>query len=146
MCRYAVLMPGQLTGKTVYVAGPMAGHTDLNAPAFQAGENLAHAAGALRVLNPSGHPLDWSRRQYMVTDLAMLSQCDTILVLPGWEHSLGARAEVAFAHSCGDFLLVFARAEQLAVFQEKNAQFPRARALATALITANVAKEGSADK
>jgi hypothetical protein len=41
----------------------------------------------------------------MLTDIVMLSQCDTLLLLDGWRESTGAQAEFAFAKASGDYTI-----------------------------------------
>ena len=101
----------------VYVAGKMRGIPHFNFPAFD------HAAGVLRELghecfNPADNDravgfdgIGWSGsesleerafdlRNAMATDLTWIARyADAVCVLPGWEGSLGARAEVALAHA-----------------------------------------------
>jgi hypothetical protein len=107
----------------VYLAGPMRGIPHFNAPAFD------QAAADLRELGYEVcNPLDRDRRYHgrHVTDSAtgdvdeaarttgfnlrdalawdmtwIAQQADAIAVLPGWENSRGARAEVALAHALG---------------------------------------------
>jgi len=95
--------------KRVYVAGPMRGLPDFNFPAFDAASKELEALG-YEVLNPaeidrrsgiakdptgdaSGIDLDPIIRR----DIDALLTCDTVVLLPGWEESNGAKAEVAAA-------------------------------------------------
>lgn len=50
-------------------------------------------------MNPArnGLPMGLQWHQYMRRDLSMLSACNGIALLPGWERSRGARLEVAWA-------------------------------------------------
>lgn len=83
----------------VYISGPMRGYEDYNRPAFEA------ASG--RIVNAGLHPVNpfdlvdqdagFSIREYMEKDVAALFECDAIAVLPGWQNSHGAIAEVALS-------------------------------------------------
>ena len=42
---------------------------------------------------------------YMMRDLDLLSTCDALLLLDGWEHSRGCRVELAMARSWGLLVL-----------------------------------------
>jgi hypothetical protein len=91
----------------VYIAGPMTGLPEHNFPAFfEAAERFA--AGGFKVVNPAtnfGGRTDLPRESYLRADVAMLSQCDAIAMLPGWEDSRGARLEYLIARELG--LVVF---------------------------------------
>jgi hypothetical protein len=84
----------------IYLAGPMRGHADLNHPEFH------HWTGVLReggheVFNPAEWPggdIRWS----LGLDLAWItSRADAVVLLPGWQGSLGAKAEAATAEAIG---------------------------------------------
>lgn len=86
----------------LYLAGPMRGYDEFNFPAFKA------AATALRdqghhVFNPaenSAHDADI--RTCMAIDTAWIcSSAEAIALLPGWENSRGAKAELALAEAIG---------------------------------------------
>jgi hypothetical protein len=104
----------------VYVAGPMRGIKDFNFPAFMS------AAGALRALglavfnpaerdtnvfgigvnnSPTGDLKDiahtgFDLRDALNADLNFITrEADAVIVLPGWEASRGAKAEVAAANA-----------------------------------------------
>jgi len=86
----------------LYLAGPMSGHDDMNFPAFN------HAAGVLRdqgyeVINPAeldDGNMNLSRAYCMSRDLPEVLNAEALAVLAGWEHSIGARLEVAAARVC----------------------------------------------
>lgn len=103
---------------SIYVAGPMSGIKDCNYPAFfEAAE--AFAEGGWRVFNPAQNDLDQFGslatveqlvkedrqgfiRHVLGQDLEFITQeADAIAMLPGWETSLGARAEHATAVALG---------------------------------------------
>lgn len=89
----------------IYIAGPMAGMPDHNFPAFNAAAKLFRELG-FTVLNPVeigeaayGNSPDVSPLDYLEQDLKLIMQygCSSIALLPGWERSIGARLEVAYA-------------------------------------------------
>lgn len=102
----------------VYLAGPMRGYKDFNFPAFDAATAALREAG-YEVFNPAerdrtvhgdninasanGDLADvpqFSLRNALGADLAWIcSKAEGIVVLPGWEKSSGATAEVATARA-----------------------------------------------
>lgn len=86
----------------VYVAGPMRGHPDLNFPAFNEASMRLRMEGHV-VFNPAENsPADADMRQCMAIDTAWIcSSAEAVALLPGWEKSLGARAERALADALG---------------------------------------------
>ena len=85
-----------------YLAGPMSGLPDDNFPAFHA------AAGALRAIgqvveNPAENPApaDPTWENYLRAALTQMLRCDSILLLPGWEESRGAKLEKYVAEALG---------------------------------------------
>lgn len=93
----------QLPADAIYISGPMTGMPDLNFPAFNAEAARLRNLG-LRVVNPAevqlpaGSP--WAA--FMRADLIdMLRHCDTVVTLPGWDRSRGARIEVYVARQLG---------------------------------------------
>ena len=98
-----------------YVCGPMTNYPALNHPAFFEAENLLVAQG-FRVINPARHDreiglvpdstvTDTSEEFYTTVlrwDIGkLLSEVDTVYVLPGWQRSRGCRAELAVARIIG---------------------------------------------
>lgn len=86
----------------LYVAGPMTGLPDYNYPAFKEAAATLRACG-FEVACPAenGLPPDAPWEDHMRVDLGHLLTCSAIAVLPGWEHSRGARMEVDLAKSLG---------------------------------------------
>lgn len=96
--------------RTIYLAGPMRGHPEFNYPEFRRVAEILRKRGHLFVYDPS----EWGRRAG-VTNLeafpirrAFADYCnfitmhaDTIVLLPGWQASVGATAEHALAKVCG---------------------------------------------
>lgn len=83
----------------IYISGPITGTADYM-ERFAAAEKRLIAKG-YEVINPakvnSTLPSSTSYAQYMDMSLTMLSMCDTIYMLKGWEYSSGARWEFANA-------------------------------------------------
>jgi hypothetical protein len=104
----------------VYLAGPMRGIEEFNFPAFYAAAGQLRAQGH-EVLNPAetdhntgfdptglrGTDADlvhasFDLRSALAYDLTWIcTHAEAVAVLPGWQRSLGARAEVAAAHAIG---------------------------------------------
>lgn len=77
-----------------YIAGPMSGLPGLNFPAFHAEakkwRDLGHEVINPAELNPDP-TMPWA--ECMRRDIAALVTCDTIILLPGWQQSMGASLE-----------------------------------------------------
>ena len=93
----------------VYIAGPMSGYPEWNAPAFAAAKARLEAAG-LRVITPVeiGEAVfgfgaeNVPAAEFLRADLRwMCLHCDAIALLDGWELSVGARCEVVVAITLG---------------------------------------------
>lgn len=97
--------------QTLYLAGPMRGYPEYNFPAFDsAAENLRKFG--FRVISPAdldrahGFSADDEVTPSMLgrflrRDIDALTDCDAIVLLPGWSDSLGASAEKAVARAIG---------------------------------------------
>ena len=83
-------------GVILYLAGPMTGLPNMNAPAFFDAEERLSKLGFI-VLNPARLPKGMPSGKYMPICLAMLQQSDGIALLPGWRDSKGANIEFRFA-------------------------------------------------
>lgn len=90
----------------LYVSGPMSGIEDFNFPMFQTVVDHLRARGikalsAHEVVhegNTEPGALTWE--QYLRGDIiAMLQQCNAIILLPRWYKSRGAQIEAYIAHS-----------------------------------------------
>jgi hypothetical protein len=109
-------------GPGVYIAGPMRGIAGFNFAAFDEAADILKAIG-YTVCNPADRDreahgdIGWSYttgdldavaeqgfslREALAYDTDWISKhADAVAVLPGWEASRGARAEVALAHALG---------------------------------------------
>ena len=89
--------------KRIYIAGPMTGVEDHNFPLFY------RVAWRLRmedwdVVNPAENfdgRRDLPTATYMRKDIAALTTCTAICMLPGWTGSKGARLECLIAFTIG---------------------------------------------
>lgn len=105
----------------IYLAGPMRNIAQFNFPAFHSAagqlrsgghevfspaehqefagfDYTGHAAGDLAAAEAAG----FSLREALGADLAWIcAEADAVVLLPGWENSLGARAEAATGHALG---------------------------------------------
>ena len=88
----------------VYIAGKMTGLPDKGRSAFMKAEEVLSGKGYI-VLNPSVLPDGMEPDQYMPICMAMLEQADAIVLLDGWEDSMGASLEHAYAAYQGKTVL-----------------------------------------
>ena len=86
----------------VYLSGAMSGKDDLNFPLFNREANRLRSMG-YQVVNPAELNPDprtpW--HECMKNDLKALLDCDSIVMLEGWEDSQGAHLELHIAHRVG---------------------------------------------
>ena len=94
-----------MTPRIIYLSGPMTGYHEFNYPAFNAHAARLRSEGH-RVYNPAefphyGDPMDFPLRMAFASYCNFIClEADTICLLPGFEDSLGARAELALAKNC----------------------------------------------
>ena len=95
--------------KMGYICGPMSSHDDLNAPAFARAEAYLRRRG-FEVFNPAAKPienpskiesLEFRREVFALDTHWICRNADFLALLPGWEKSLGATAEIALARAVG---------------------------------------------
>ncbi len=88
----------------LYLAGPMRGLPYYNYPAFHAGARRLREVGH-EVFDPADLTYEWDEagsRKAMGEELAWIcAEADALALLPGWERSLGAKAEMATAEALG---------------------------------------------
>lgn len=87
----------------VYISGAITGTSDY-LERFQKAENYLVSKG-FTVVNPARvnkeMPSDTTWKEYMVMSFCMLSLCDAIYMLNGWENSRGATIEHNYAVAYG---------------------------------------------
>lgn len=94
----------------IYLAGPMRGILDDNYPLFiRVAAELRKNGGI--VYNPAEYEYDRTVHKTFPLREAFASHCnficleaDSIMLLPGWENSLGVSAELALAKNCELFV------------------------------------------
>lgn len=96
-----------MTGKRIYIAGPMTGVERWNRPAFVKAAERLRALG-WEVTSPVEIADAFGSQNTIVTtpglldtvideELAELAKCDAIYLLEGWENSRGAKTELLLA-------------------------------------------------
>ena len=93
-----------------YICGPYTAKTieqrDRNvAAANEAGKDLL--AKGYAVIVPHTMSVGWEfdprfkHADFMASDLALLEHCDLLIMLPGWQHSVGSQQEITWARENG---------------------------------------------
>lgn len=107
--RYALLaylsngecFSSDIKGKRVYLSGPIT-NTKNYKGLFMFAEELAALDGAEQIYNPAAQiPASSSWEQAMHRCLSEITNYDTVVMLPGWNTSRGARLECDVALACG---------------------------------------------
>lgn len=88
-----------------YIAGPMTGIADFNRKAFNDASAEVIRQGCVP-LNPATLPDGLEQHEYMAICIEMLKVSDGVIMLPGWESSLGAKAEHAIAVKLGKWIVI----------------------------------------
>lgn len=87
----------------IYISGPITGH-DGYEERFKTAEATLKAAGHT-VINPAKVnaelPEGTTHSEYMRMSMAMLSMCDCIFMLAGWQESRGCNMEFEYAYEHG---------------------------------------------
>nr|DAF37481.1 MAG TPA: N-deoxyribosyltransferase [Caudoviricetes sp.] len=90
-----------IEGKKVYLSGPITGKKNYKG-LFLFAEELAKMCDVSRIYNPASDiPNSFSYEEAMKRCVTALAEYDTIMLLPGWRSSKGAKIEYDIACACG---------------------------------------------
>ena len=102
----------------IYIAGPMRGYPEYNFPAFEEAENRLQILGH-EVKSPHRMDLEigfdprqdaWTQEdsyKAIRRDVEAIIWCDVVVMLPGWDRSVGARAEHGIGQWAGKTILPY---------------------------------------
>lgn len=95
----------------LYLSGPITGDKNCR-DKFKRAEQALRADGMKDIVNPAEligvlSPEATSWEEYMRIDLALLDMSDALILLPGWEKSLGCQREYGYAEAVGKIILEF---------------------------------------
>lgn len=103
--------------RRIYLAGPMTGYPEHNYPAFRAAcadlRGQGHYVYSPHETIPQAEEgedrvgTDVLRRAFAEYCRFICLEADTIVLLPGWEKSRGAKAEQSLARNCGLDVLLY---------------------------------------
>jgi len=89
--------------KNIYLSGPMKGHPESNYPLFNSVAAELRSKGH-HVYNPAEYPHDGEfpiRKAFAEYCNYICLRADTIVLLPGWDRSIGAKVEKGLAQRIG---------------------------------------------
>lgn len=90
--------------RRIYLSGPMSGLPESNNPLFHRVSAEIRSLGH-EVYSPAefkhDEPAFPMRKAFAEFSRFICLEADTIVLLPGWERSLGVSAELALAKNCG---------------------------------------------
>lgn len=101
-----------MTKGIVYLAGPMHGIDCFNFPAFDEAAKRMRADGYV-VFSPAENDREngfdetlnsldgFDMNKALLWDMEAITQCDIVVVLPGWKNSKGSLTEISFANLLG---------------------------------------------
>lgn len=88
----------------IYIAGPMTGKDNYNREGFTQAHIFIESKGHTP-LNPAKLPRNLDDKKYLPICMTMIDAADAVYMLDGWEDSLGAKAEIAYARRQGKAII-----------------------------------------
>ena len=88
---------------TVYISGPISGTSDYPAR-FSKAVFMLLEAGYKRIINPAqmdGAMIGATQEDFLDISLKLVDKADFLVMLPGWENSIGCNREIGFAIARG---------------------------------------------
>lgn len=112
--------------KRIYIAGPMSDCDNYNFESFEWAAKHLRDIGYEPVSPAEVHGIkdDWEWEDYLKADLALLIDCDAIVMLAGWEESRGACLEHDTARRLGLSVMEFDARGRLQTLEEEGDDEP----------------------
>lgn len=120
-------MTPDMAHMTAYLGGPMRNYPLSNFPAFDEAAKLLRSEGWV-IKSPAEHDRecgfdganataysDDDMRELMLWDLEQVAESGSLILLPGWENSVGCRVEVAMAQFLGKRIWLYDETQTFAV-------------------------------
>lgn len=86
---------------TVYLAGPVSGKPNGNAKQFASAAERLTSLGYRVLYTGMVQGAKMSEQAWMDIGMAMIRDCDMVMMLDGWKESTGSLAEYHYAQKCG---------------------------------------------
>lgn len=86
---------------TVYLAGPVSGKPNGNAKQFSSAAERLTSLGYRVLYTGMVQGAKMSEQAWMDIGMAMIRDCDMVMMLDGWKESTGSLAEYHYAQKCG---------------------------------------------
>ena len=86
----------RIKGHRVYIAGPITSRLDTYKLHFASAKAKLEKKGHL-VMSPHVLPLGFDWEDYLEISIEMMTSCDAVYVLKGWEESKGTKLEIELA-------------------------------------------------
>lgn len=86
----------RIKGHRVYIAGPITSRLDTYKLHFASAKAKLEKQGHL-VMSPHVLPLGFDWGDYLEISIEMMTSCDAVYVLKGWEESRGTKLEIELA-------------------------------------------------
>lgn len=85
----------------IYISGAISSNLGSYKEEFAKAEETLRGYGYEKIMNPSVLPEGFDYYDYIDITAVMLSVCDVMVMLPGWQTSVGAHTERVLANASG---------------------------------------------